>query len=227
MARLARVVIPGIPHHVTQRGNRRQTVFFGDGDYRAYLALLAEYTREAGVAVWAWRLMPNHVHLMQVRPSEQALRAALAETHRRHSRAINERAGWRGYLWQGRFASAPMDEPHALAAARYIELNPVRARLARRPQDWRWSSARAHLTGREDGLTRLDALGIPVADWAAFLASGLDDAALDAFRAAERSGRPLGDATFVERLEAMTGRRLARRRPGRKPGAKPETLKLL
>jgi len=217
MPRLARIVVPGVPHHVTQRGNRRQTVFFGDADYRAYLALLAAHTRDAGVAVWAWCLMPNHVHLMLVPSSPGALRAALADAHRRYSRLVNFREGWRGYLWQGRFASCPMDDAHTLAAARYIELNPVRARLARRPEDWRWSSARAHLAGRSEGLTAVDALGIPAAAWRAFLEAGLGDDTLETIRRGERTGRPLGDATFVRRLEALTGRPLARRKPGRKP----------
>jgi putative transposase len=217
MARLARIVVSTVPHHVTQRGNRRQTVFFGDGDYQAYLALLTEHTRKAGVAVWAWCLMPNHVHLMLTPPSPDALREALAEAHRRYSRMVNLREGWRGYLWQGRFASCPMDEAHALAAARYIELNPVRARLSDRPQDWRWSSARAHLTGKPDGVTDIGALGIAARDWAAFLNAGLDEPMLEAIRSGERTGRPLGGADFVTRLEALTGRELARRKPGPKP----------
>jgi putative transposase len=217
MVRLARIVVSAVPHHVTQRGNRRQAVFFRDSDYRAYLALLVEQTRNAGVAVWAWCLMPNHVHLMLVPSSPDALRAALSEAHRRYSRLVNFREGWRGYLWQGRFASCPMDEPHALAAARYIELNPIRARLAIRPEDWPWSSARAHLTGRSDGLTEIGALGIPVTGWRDFLTQGLDDTALNAIRRGERTGRPLGDADFVRRLEAQTGRTLAPRKPGPKP----------
>ena len=217
MARLARIVIPSVPHHVTQRGNRRQTVFFGDGDYRAYLALLTEHTRAAGVGVWAWCLMPNHIHLILVPPEPDSLRAALAEAHRRYSRMVNARANWRGYLWQGRFASCPMDEAHTLAAARYVELNPVRAGLVSRPQDWAWSSARAHLGDAADGLTDVAALGALVPDWAAFLAQGLDDATLEAIRKGERTGRPLGDADFVNRLESATGRPLARRKPGPKP----------
>jgi putative transposase len=188
MARLARIVVPDIPHHVTQRGNRRQTVFFGHGDCRAHLELLKEYTSRFGVADWAWCLMPNHVPLMLAPPDEAALQAALSEAHRRYSRMINFREGWRGYLWQGRFASCPMDEPHALAAARYIELNPVRAGLAARPGDWAWSSATAHLTGEADGLTRIAALGIGPDDWAGFLSSGLDDAALETIRRDERTG---------------------------------------
>src|ERR1051325_9749942 len=152
MARLARVVATGLPHHVTHRGNRRQRVFFDDDDYEVYRALLAEGCRAAGVAVWAYCLMPNHVHLILVPSDQDGLRAALGETHRRYTRHVNLREGWRGYLWQGRFASFPMDEAHLLAGARYVELNPVRARLVRRARDWRWSSARAHLTGRDDGL---------------------------------------------------------------------------
>jgi putative transposase len=173
MARLARVVAPLIPHHVTQRGNRRQQVFFTDDDYRAYLDLLGEHTRLADVQVWAWCLMPNHVHLMLVPSSAEALRTALAKAHRRYSRLINFREGWRGFLWQGRFASCPLDERHALAAARYIELNPVRATLAPDAACWPWSSAAAHLTGQGDGLTEIAALGIAPADWAGFLAGGL------------------------------------------------------
>ena len=127
MARLARVVVPHIPHHVTQRGNRRQQVFFGEADYAAYRALLAEGCREAGVSVWAYCLMPNHVHLILLPPEAGALRAALSEVHRGYTRLVNFREGWRGYLWQGRFASFPMDERHLLTCARYVELNPVRA----------------------------------------------------------------------------------------------------
>jgi putative transposase len=117
MARLARVVAAGVPHHVTQRGNRRQRVFFGDDDYEAYRTLLAEGCRAAGVALWAYCLMPNHVHLIPVPPDAGGLRAALGEAHRRYTRRVNFREGWRGYLWQGRFASFPMDEAYLLACA--------------------------------------------------------------------------------------------------------------
>src|ERR1700742_4087496 len=114
MARLARVVVPGLPHHLTHRGNRRQPVFLRDEDYAAYRALLAEGCRAAGVSVWAYCLMPNHVHLILQPPEAGALHAALGEAHRRYTRLVNFREGWRGYLWQGRFASFPMDERHLL-----------------------------------------------------------------------------------------------------------------
>ena len=219
MARLARVVAAGVPHHVTQRGNRRQQVFFGDEDYALYRTLLAEGCRAAGVAVWGYCLMPDHVHLILAPKDADGLRAALGETHRRYTRHVNFRAGWRGYLWQGRFASFAMDEPHLLASARYVELNPVRAGLARRARDWPWSSARAHLAGRDDGLVAVEPLLALAPDWAGLLRQGLGDAERDAIRAGERTGRPMGAPGFVKRLERRLGRTLARQKPGPKPKA--------
>ncbi len=217
MARLARVVVEGVPHHVTQRGNRRQTVFFSDDDYTAYKALLAEGCRAAGVGIWAYCLMPNHVHLILTPGDADGLRAALSDAHRRYSRRVNFREGWRGYLWQGRFASAPMDDGHLMVAARYVELNPVRAKLAARPSDWPWSSARAHLGGKDDGVVSVAPLLAREPDWANFLAGGLAPSEGAAIRAAERTGRPLGDDAFTARLEKSLDRTLARQKPGRKP----------
>lgn len=219
MARLARVVAAGAPHHVTQRGNRRQQVFFGDDDYRAYLALLAEGCRAARVEVWGYCLMPNHVHLILTPADEDGLRAALSEAHRRYSSRVNSREGWRGYLWQGRFASAPMDESHLLACARYVELNPVRARLAAQAEAWPWSSARAHLAGRDDAVVRVAPLLARAPDWAAFLAAGLGEAEHQEIQRAERTGRPLGSDGFLAELEAQLGRTLAKQKPGRKARA--------
>jgi len=217
MARIARVVVPGVPHHVTQRGNRRLETFFSDADYRAYIALLGEHCRAAGVAVWGYCLMPNHVHLILVPADEDGLRRALGEAHRRYTRAVNFREGWRGHLWQERFHSFPMDEGWLLAAARYVELNPVRAGLAKTARGWAWSSAKAHLAGADDGLVSVAPLLERVGDWNAFLRGGIEEAALEAIRGGERTGRPLGSAAFVADLEARTGRTLARRKPGPAP----------
>ena len=224
MARLARVVVAGMTHHVTQRGNRRQQVLFGEEDYLAYGALLAAGCKAAGVEVWGYCLMPNHVHLILVPSTTDGLRVALGEAHRRYTRRVNFREGWRGYLWQGRFASVAMDEPHLHAAARYVELNPVHARLAARPEDWRWSSARAHLAGRDDGLVKVAPLLAGEPDWAAFLARGLADDEGEALRAGERTGRPPGSPAFIAGLEQRLGRTLGRRKPGRKPKAAQEAL---
>ena len=216
MARLARVVAAGVPHHVVQRGNRRQQVFFSDDDYATYLELVAEGCREAGVEVWAYCLMPNHVHLILRPKDEDGLRAALGEAHRRYTRHVNFREGWRGYLWQGRFASFPMDEPYLMACARYVETNPVRAKLVRRARDWRWSSARAHLAGRDDGLVTVAPLLALVSDWSGYLSAKQGEGADDALRRSERTGRPLGSAAFIRRLERKLDRPLAKQKPGPK-----------
>ena len=222
MARLARLVVPGVAHHVTQRGTRRQPVFFGDDDYLAYRELVSAACAERGVSCLAWCLMPNHVHLILTPPTADALRAALGEAHRRYSRRVNFAHRWTGYLWQGRFASYPMDEAHLMTAVRYVELNPVRARLAKRAEDWRWSSAKAHVSGKGDGLTDLTALAGVHRNWRAMLSAGLEAGDLPAeaeaaIEAHQRTGRPWGDAAFIGRLERRTGRTLARQKPGPKP----------
>lgn len=226
MARLARLVIPNVAHHVTQRGNRRQPVFFSDEDHAAYRDLVAAACVAHGVRCLAWCLMPNHVHLILTPSDADGLRAALAGAHRRYSRRINFAHGWTGYLFQGRFASYPMDAAHLMAAVRYVELNPVRAKLAGRAEDWRWSSARAHVTGGADGLTDLKALAGIHRNWRAMLLHGLeagdlDDGEIAAIEAHVRTGRPRGGDAFVSELEAQTGRSLKRRKPGRKPKGGP------
>lgn len=189
MPRSARLVLPGTPHHVTQRGNRRATTFFGDSDFELYLSLLRHGCAKSGTAVWAWCLMPNHVHLILVPANADGLRAALAPAHAVYAAEINRREGWQGHLWQCRFASFPMDDAHLQACLCYVELNPVRARLTARPEEWRWSSARAHLGLGPDAVTDVAALAGWIDDWSALLASGLTDEERDAIRAAERSGR--------------------------------------
>ena len=217
MARLARVVAPGLPHHVTQRGNRRQETFFCAADYRTYLALMAEWCGRRGVEIWAYCLMPNHVHLIATPETEDGLRRAIGEAHRRYTLRINRREDWTGHLWQGRFISFPMDEAYLLSAARYVELNPVRARLARRAQDYPWSSAAAHLAGQDDRLVKTGPLLALVDDWAEFLEDGLEASAAEALRRHERSGRPLGGERFLAALERRLGRLLAPQRRGPKP----------
>ncbi len=218
MARLARVVIPGLPHHVTQRGNRRERTFFGDGDYALYLELLAESSARARTAIWAYCLMPNHVHMIAVPADEDGLRRTFADAHRRYTAFVNARAGHTGHLWQGRYGSVAMDEAHLLNAVRYVTLNPVRARLARRAGDWRWSSAGAHLAGRDDRLVQVAPVLQRVGDFAGFLAEPVDEnQAYAALRRAETIGRPVGDPDWLRALEVRTGRRLRPGTPGRRP----------
>jgi len=215
MARIARVVAAGIPHHVTQRGNRRLTTFFTDEDYRTYIALMAEWCRKCAVEIWAYCLMPNHVHLIAVPETEDGLRLGIGEAHRRYSRMINFREEWRGHLWQGRFSSFPMDETYLLASARYVEKNPVRAHLVPQASLWPWSSARAHLAGQDDELVRVAPLLEMVGDWKNFLAEKKEEPPND-IRKHERTGRPLGAEEFVERLELEFGRSFKPEKPGPK-----------
>ena len=219
MARLARVVVPGIPHHVTQRGNRRMQTFFRQDDYQAYLSLLVEWCRQREVAIWSYCLMPNHVHLIVVPETADGLRRAIGEAHRRYTRRVNFREGWRGHLWQGRFASFVMDDAYLLAAARYVEINPVKARLTEVPEAWPWSSAAAHIAGRDDAVAAGHWLGERIAGWVCtwreYLMDRVDDELPAAMRLHESTGRPLGSRPFVEKLEALLGRKLFPGNPGR------------
>lgn len=208
MARLARAVFPGLPHHVTQRGNGRAQTFFDESDYAAYRELLREHCAAANVAVWAWCLMPNHVHLILVPDDSDGLRRALSRVHRTYAGLINARLRRSGHFWQGRFGCVAMDEPHLLAAFRYVALNPVRAGLVGRARDWRWSSASAQLGLGGDGITAVDATRERIADFSALLAEAENEEATMRLRRAETIGRPVGSADFVERLESGYDRRL-------------------
>jgi putative transposase len=217
MARIARVVVPALPRHVTQRGNRREPVFFGAEDYQLYRGLIATAARRADAAIWAYCLMPNHVHLIVTPADEGGLRATFAEAHRRYTRAINVRFHWTGHLFQGRFGAVVMDEPHLLAAARYIALNPVVAGLVSRAEDWPWSSARAHLAGEDDELATVAPLHALIPDFAALLAAPADPVTTTRIERAPTIGRPLGAPEWIAALERRLGRPLAPGKPGPKP----------
>lgn len=224
MARLARIVIPDVPHHVTQRGNRRQPVFFNDDDRRAYLALVAEACAANATVCLAWCLMDNHVHVILMPRSADGLRAALAEAHRRYSRRINFREGWRGYLFQGRFGSYPMDDAHLIAAVRYVENNPVAAGMVARAEDWPSSSARSHIAGAravEDPLTDVAALGQHVPNWGTMLEIGLEamdeTATIADIEARCRTGRPLASPEWIAEAERAMMRKLGPAKRGPKP----------
>jgi len=204
---------------VTQRGNRRQQTFFCDDDYHAYVRLMAHWCRRCGNAVWAYCLMPNHVHLVVVPETADGFAFGIGEAHRRHTRRVNFREGWRGHLWQGRFASYVMDEPHLLAAVRYVELNPTRAGLVDRPEQWPWSSAAGHLAGRDDALLTvgpmLELVTSLALDWQAYLALETPEETIARLRMHKRTGRPAGSEGFVIRLESILGRPLRPGKPGR------------
>jgi len=207
-------VVPGYPHHVTQRGNRRQQVFFSEDDYLAYLELLRDLKKDAGVDVWAYCLMPNHVHLIAVPQRPDSLATLFGLAHRRYARRINEAREWKGHLWQERFHSVVMDEHHLMAAVRYVELNPVRAGLCARPEDWAWSSTSAYLGGHSDQLLTTGPMRSRISDWNSYLGQAVPDELLKGLRQGTRTGRPVGDQPFVLQLEQITGLRLRPRKPG-------------
>jgi putative transposase len=213
MARLARVVIPDLPHHVTQRGNGRQKVFFTDEDYRLYRDMLASAASANDVAVLGWCLMPNHVHLILVPKDADGLRRMLAPLHRRYAGNIHARQKRTGHFWQGRFGCVAMDEAHLGTALGYVMLNPVRARLVKRARDWPWSCTRALLGLEEDTLTAVDRVRSIWPDIVGMLEAKPDKVAFKTLRMAESVGRPIGDAAFMEAVEKATGRNLA---PGKR-----------
>lgn len=214
MARLARLVLPGIPHHVTQRGNRRQQTFFEDEDFALYRDLLAEAAKRVGTEIWSYCLMPNHVHVIAVPADKDGLRCTFADAHRRYTGFINARHRWTGHLWQGRYGAVAMDEAHLHHAARYVALNPVRAGLCDRAEEWPWSSSAALIAGRDDALVTVAPMLERIGDFAAFLGQPEDQQACRALRTAETTGRPVGNAEWIEWVEAISGRTLARKKPG-------------
>ena len=211
--RLARIVAPGFPHHITQRGNRHADVFFEPSDRQMYLSLLRRYSGKHGLSIWAYCLMTNHVHVVAVPQAADSLARTLRDAHQAYAVYQNRRQDQNGHLWQGRFFSCVLDDLHQWAAVRYVEQNPVRAGLVERCEDYEWSSAAAHCGLRADPLLARDfpPPGL-IDDWAGWLAVMKADEA-KALRRQTKTGRPCGPSTFVERLENLLGRAL---RPGKR-----------
>ena len=207
-----------MPHHVTQRGVRSIDIFDDDHDRKLYLDLIREQGERFGVRFLSWCLMSNHVHFIAVPEREVSLAQGFGEAHKRYSRAKNFRERVRGYLFQGRFGSCVLDEPHLMAAARYVELNPVSAGVVAMPERYVWSSAAFHLgRRRKDPLVKdRTMLGLVGSgrDWRAFLQDGIDQMQAKRMERHASTGRPLGSEEFVVSLEKKTGRRLRRQKPG-------------
>jgi putative transposase len=217
MARLARVVIPGLAHHVTQRGNGRQKVFYSDEDYALYLRLITESCLAARVTCLAWCLMPNHLHMILVPTDEDGLRAALSRANRAYAGIVNARRKMTGHFWQGRYGSVPMDDAHLIEALRHVLMNPVKAKLVQKPEAWRWSSSRAYLKNKDDGLTNPRQMRKGIDDMRAFLGEKPDNFRLERLLAAETIGRPAAEPDFIKKLETKTGRKLLAHKRGPKP----------
>ena len=220
MARLFRIVVVNVAHHVTQRGNARQFILAGDGERLVYLNLLRKYVQFHELSLLGYCLMSNHVHLVVVPRKSDALALALKQTHGRYASYWNASHKSTGHVWQGRFYSCPLDSYHLWVALRYAELNPVRAGLVAKAESWPWSSAAAHC-GSTEPHTCLE-IEIwnkrwSMENWREYLASGEVEAEVAAIRQCTHTGRPLGTPEFLHTLEEMTLRRLAPQKGGR-PG---------
>jgi putative transposase len=206
------LVIPGCAHHLTQRGNNRQDIFFVDDDRRSYLRMLAEECRTYGLEVLAWCLMSNHVHLVVLPGLDQSLAKGFGRANFRYAQYVNRLHARSGHLWQNRFYSCALDGEHFWRAMQYVERNPVRAKLVRRAVDYPWSSAAAHCGQAADPTGLLDlphwadlSKGM---DWPAALRRDQGAEAIASLRLATHRGRPLGSDSFLSKLESLLARRL-------------------
>jgi len=219
MPRQARVVFPNIPHHIIQRGNRREDVFFSDNDRKQYLEWLKEYCKEHKVEILAYCLMTNHIHLIAVPTTEDGLQKVLKPLHMRYAQKINRERGWKGHFWQGRYFSSPLDGEYLLFATRYIERNPIRVKKVRKAENYKWSSARGHCgTAQDDILTKkmkwLNKYeGID--NWRQWLSIKEEKEKTDLIRRNTEKGIPTGSGRFIRRLEKLADRVLEYRPIGR------------
>jgi putative transposase len=219
MPRLSRTVFAGVPHHITQRGNRREDIFFVDEDREAYLTWLQEYSELYEVEILAYCLMTNHIHLVAVPATDDGLQRVLKPLHMRYAQRINRARGWKGHLWQGRFFSSPLDEAYLWAAVRYVERNPVRAGMEQRAERYRWSSAAAHCGKRTDDLLNPESVWSKqfsvLDDWSVWLSEGDEADEIQTLRRNVEKGLPCGSERFVQKLGKQVGRLLEYRPQGR------------
>jgi putative transposase len=217
MPRIARVCGVNYPHHITQRGNNRETVFFDDEDRRFYLKTLSRYSHEWEIEIWAYCLMSNHVHILAVPRKQESLAKGIGSTNLVYTQHINRRYGRTGRLWQNRFFSTVIErEPYLWAVTRYIERNPIRANVVKKVEDYPWSSARAHvLKGRDEVLYRKSWLAEDeLSTYRDFL--GKEDKTLDdLIRKATSTGRPFGRGEFLKNIGKIIGRDILSKGVGR------------
>jgi REP-associated tyrosine transposase len=217
MPRIARIIAPGYPHHITQRGNNRTTVFFDDEDRQTYLKLLARYSYKHSIQICAYCLMDNHLHLVAIPENENALARGIGLTNQVYTQYLNRKLNQSGRVWQNRFFSCTVENDRYLwAVVRYIERNPLKVGLAETLEAYRWSSARAHLTDTSDPILSEHGWLDPV-DRKAFaqFVRTEDDETDIAIRKATQTGRPFGSENFIDTLEYQLNQTLRPRKPGR------------
>ena len=211
MPRIARVVGIGLTHHITQRGNYQQKIFLNHADKKQYLAWIEEYSKKFSLTIVAYCLMDNHVHFIAIPEKEDSLARTFNTSHMRYSQYFNKKIDKTGHLWQGRFNSCVLDEKHFICAVKYVERNPVRAKIVVKPWDWEWSSARAHIGEGESIVTLKDIfelIDIPKNSWEEYIEEKEDENIVTNIKKYTLTGRPLGSDLFIKRLEEKFGRRL-------------------
>ena len=218
MARQARIVIADTPHHITQRGNRGEFIFFEKADYANYLDILTGQCDRFGVSLYSYCLLPNQIHLLAEPKQEELLARAIGETHRRYTNFINDRKNWRGHLFQDRFFSYTMDEQHALRATRYIETLPVTLKLTPRPENYIWSSAkgRIKINKTSDFIKNFHAFNA-IDNWEDYLSRPMDENEMNQIQLHLQTGRPRGSNLFLDSIERKIERPVRPQKRGRKP----------
>jgi putative transposase len=225
MSRRARVVVLGCPHHVTQRGNKRERIFFEEGDQQVYLDLMAEQLAKHEIACWSYCLMPNHVHFILVPTKPDTLARAVGEAHRRYTLHVGQREKWRGHLFQGRFYSVAMDEGHLMAAFRYVALNPVKAKLCKRARQWPYASTAILIEGKSDKYVDASGASARIKDFGKFIVreNNVESQLWSEIRRNEFTGRPVGTKEWLERLDQELGGIVLPAKRGRKAKLEVET----
>ena len=212
MSRIARVVAVGYPHHITQRGNYRQKVFLDDNDRKTYLTFIQEYSHKFKLSILAYCMMSNHVHFVGIPEEDKSLARTFNCAHMRYSQYFNKKIGAGGHLWQGRFYSCVLDEQHLMITARYVERNPVRAKLKKRPWQWNWSSASVHIGTVKASVIELkdlfEYIDIPREEWQEYIDEEDERKDIKEIKSHTLTGRPLGTESFIEKLERKFGKRL-------------------
>ena len=217
MPRIARIVATEYPHHIVQRGNNKEKVFVDKEDFKKYLSLLERYSTEKDVLILAYCLMSNHVHLLVKPLGEENLFKMMQGITLCYTQYFNRKNKRTGRLWECRYHSAVIDgERYLWTVSRYVEKNPVRARIVTNAEDYPYSSARAHLLGESNVLLREPLFDEgELSDYRSFMAGEEDKIGLDVLRRQTRLGKPLGDRGFLEILSKKLGRNLGFRHKGR------------
>ncbi|MFC1809855.1 transposase [Candidatus Omnitrophota bacterium] len=215
MPRQSRIIVPNVAHHVTQRGNYGIAVFLDEGDYLTYCSHINHYSRKYNVKILAYCLMTNHVHFIVIPPHEESLARMFNTAHMRYSQHMNKKNKERGHLWQGRFFSCIMDEDHIMRGVRYIERNPVRAKMVRHAGKYRWSSAGAHMGKREADINLYKGLTVVgEEEWSDYVRSS-DDEMYNEMKIKTQKGLVIGSESFRVKMEKILGRTLVVRDKGR------------